>query len=182
VVSSSFDAVTRARAQGVWADRQDLLQALERLPAVLCHNDLHRRNLLLPDGNEVVAVDWAFCGPGPAGSDLADLVWGTLYYGDADVDQASAVENAALEGYVQGLRDGGWDGPHEAVRLAYLLATALRWAALLPGWLAYFSDPEVGADVEATFGRPLAQLRPVWLTLCSLTLDRADHARTLHHP
>jgi len=54
----------------LWAHRQELLDALDRLPQVLSHNDAFRRNLFLKS-ERLLAVDWAFLGPGPVGAELA---------------------------------------------------------------------------------------------------------------
>jgi hypothetical protein len=48
----------------LWAHRQELLDALDRLPQVLGHNDAFRRNLFLRS-ERLFAGDWAFLGPAP---------------------------------------------------------------------------------------------------------------------
>jgi hypothetical protein len=57
-----------------------------------------------------VAIDWAYCGYGAIGEDLAGLVGTSLIWFEADGDQAQALETACLEGYVDGLHAGDCDG------------------------------------------------------------------------
>ncbi len=177
-VVRAVDETTRARVLRVWAQRQDLLDVLARLPTVLCHGDLHRRNVLLPPGSRsVVAVDWAFCGPGALGSDVADLVWGTVFHGDADAGELADLEEAGLAAFEAGARGAGWSGGSGLLRLAYLTATALRWALLLPGWISWWLDEGgSGSDLHSVFGRSADQLREDWTALCRQALDRADAA------
>lgn len=178
-VVDAVDPVMKARVLRLWEERDGLLEMMAQLPTVLCHNDLHRRNVLLPATSEVVAVDWAFCGAGSVGSDLADLVWGTLYYGDTSVTDVAHLERTVLDAYVDGLRAAESEVDPQAVRLSYLLATGLRWAALLPGWIGWMLGGQSGCDPEAVFGRPAVRLRRDWAWLCSSALDRADAARKL---
>ena len=57
-----------------------------------------------------MAIDWAYCGYGAIGEDLAGLVGTSLIWFEADGDQAQALETACLEGYVDGLHAGDCDG------------------------------------------------------------------------
>ncbi len=180
-VVRAVDEATRARVLRVWADRQDLLRVLARLPQALCHGDLHRRNVLLPRGSRsVVAVDWAFASRGAVGTDLADLVWGTLFHGDADPRELAELEEVACTAIADGARDAGWSGASRLVLLAYLSATALRWALLLPGWMSWWLDEGgIGCDLGEVFGRSADQLREDGTALCRHALDRADAAHAL---
>src|SRR3954467_10241746 len=85
--AAAFGAARRERVLGLWADREALLGALDRLPHTFSHGDLHPRNVLLPvDGRDAVAVDWSFCGIFPVGNDLADLIALAAWFCDIALD------------------------------------------------------------------------------------------------
>lgn len=146
----------------LWARRDDVLAALERLPHVLCHFDAFRRNLFLRSGR-LVAVDWAFLGVGPVGAELAPLVSASTAF--AGIERASwgALERAAWEGYAGGLRDAGWDGPEEVVRFGFAASSALRYGPgvvrlLLPTLL----DPSTQQRAEQLLGLPFDAIVDLW--------------------
>ena len=62
-----------AELRRLWDERERFLTALDRLPRTFCHHDAFRRNLLHragPEGEELVAVDWAYAGHGAVGEEL----------------------------------------------------------------------------------------------------------------
>jgi hypothetical protein len=65
LVRRAFAEPLWSRVLRLWAGMREFFAAIDRLPQVLCHNDLHRRNLMLRKGadgqEELVALDWAFC-------------------------------------------------------------------------------------------------------------------------
>jgi hypothetical protein len=125
-------------------------------------------------------VDWAFASRGALGTDLADLVWGTVFHGDADAGDLAELEEVACTAFEDGARRSGWSGDSRLVLLAYLSATALRWALLLPGWVSWWLDEGgTGSDLGEVFGRSADQLRDDWTALCRHALDRADAAHAL---
>src|SRR5918994_3854081 len=76
--SSVVSEITR-----LWTERERFLAALDRLPRTLCHQDAFRRNLLHragPEGEELVAVDWAYAGHGAVGGELGQLVVASLFF------------------------------------------------------------------------------------------------------
>ena len=154
-LAESFGATTRERVLRVWADRDALLSSIDALPEVFGHGDFHPRNLLLPTGvDEVVALDWAFCGPAPLGTDLADLVSLAAWFCDIELADFPAIEQAAFAGYEEGLRAAGCDCDLRLVRLGYATAIALRLGACMPGWAAEMLGPEDAPSSERLYGRP----------------------------
>ncbi len=73
---SAMDVPDGVRA--VWERRHDLLKALDSVPTVLCHGDIHPGNLIDTGSETTTVLDWGTLGTGPAGSDLAHLALGTL--------------------------------------------------------------------------------------------------------
>ena len=100
VVQQAFDAPLRSRVLQVWAEKQQFFNTLAQLPQVLCHNDFHRRNLMIGTSTEgaqqLIALDWAFCGVGAIGADLGELVGGTIYYFEMEPAQIRQLEETAL--------------------------------------------------------------------------------------
>ena len=179
-LAERFGARRRARVLRVWADRDALLASVERLPRVFGHGDLHPRNILLPvDVEEIVALDWAFCGPSPLGADLADLIAVAAWFCDVEIAELPAVEEVALAAYEAGLRTAGWAGDPRLVRLGYATAVALRLGACMPGWAAWMLGPERAHSSELLYGRPTEAILDAWIELEDVCLDLADEAPVL---
>jgi len=106
--------------------------ALDALPQTLCHFDFHPGNVLGRAAEFV--VDWAYAGVGPRGSDPGVLVADGVADGAFDPD---GMTEAVWDGYLAGLRDGGWSGDEEEVRYAFFRGTAMRLA-----WLPRGEKPE----------------------------------------
>lgn len=182
LVQAVYPAALQARVLRIWAEKWQWIAANERLPRVFCHNDAHRRNLMLRKvggREELVAIDWAFCGPGGLGNDLGELVGTSLSYFAIPPSQAEALETAVLDGYLEGLRQTGWDGNTELARLGYLIALSLYWGGTLPCEVALAQPGEGRVNIEAKYGRPVADILPGWRLLAEFALDRADQARGL---
>jgi len=110
-----------------------LLDALDRLPQTLGHQDAYPTNLMSrrdANGEQItVALDWALAGIAPIGSDMAQLFIGLIENGD-DLDLAAA-ERLALDNYLQGLRDMGWSGDEAAARFGFIATTVFRLTFML---------------------------------------------------
>jgi hypothetical protein len=57
-------------ATALWEQRTALLDRYDALPQRAAHGDAVPGNLLAPQGEDVIAVDWGSVGLGPAGADL----------------------------------------------------------------------------------------------------------------
>jgi hypothetical protein len=106
-------------------ERDRLYALAAACPRTLCHLDVWPANLLRrPGDGAFVLVDWAFCGDGALGEDVANLVpdafFDLLYPRELVDEVATAVEAA----YLTGLRDGGWDGDERWVALGIRAASA----------------------------------------------------------
>jgi hypothetical protein len=66
-----------------------------------------------------------------------------------------ALSRAALDTYVDGMREGGWRGDERQVRDGFALS-AVRWVFML-GWLTAVLDPARRESVEKWMGLPLAE-------------------------
>jgi hypothetical protein len=181
-VRSAFPTPIAARACRLLSNQQRLVAILTDLPQALCHHDAAQANLVASrwaDGEiETVAIDWESIGPGAIGADLASLVFGTMRRGDFDSNGADDLDRVAFVGYLNGLRDAGWDGPAQQVRLGYTAAISLRWSLLFSALRAVV-DEAARHKAADDWRMPPDQLLRQWISLSRFLLDRADEANEL---
>ncbi|MBN1580192.1 MAG: phosphotransferase, partial [Anaerolineae bacterium] len=161
--------------------RFDLVNS--RLPQVLCHNDVHRKNFMWahsPQTNqkELIGVDWAFTGPGAAGNDLGGLVGNSLYFFDYDPYDVETLEAVLLEGYLAGIADHRVEIDPRLVRLGYLISLSF-FMEYLPGWTPFSLPPDSKDHVQDMYGHSAKEVLASWVYLNAFCLDRADEARSL---
>jgi hypothetical protein len=146
----------------VWMHRERLLQTLDRLPQVLCHHDAFRRNLFLRSGR-LLAVDWAFLGVGPLGSELAPLVSASATFLGVERAQWEQLERTAMAAYRQGLADAGWRGPPEQPRFGFAASSALRyWPGVVRLVIPTLIDETAHRRAEAMLGIPFHEIVDLW--------------------
>jgi hypothetical protein len=114
-------------------ERRQFVAALDRLPQTICHKDAYPTNLMTRYGQdgeqETIALDWALTGVGPVGEELAQLVLGALdQLGDVE---AVDIKRTIFDGYLDGLRDEGWQGDAQEVRFGFVTSTVLRMGLML---------------------------------------------------
>jgi hypothetical protein len=167
----------------LWTERERFLAALDRLPRTFCHQDAFRRNLLLragSEGEELVALDWAYAGHGAVGEDLEQLVVASLFFFETVGIAPREFDAACFAGYVAGLREAGWTGDERVVRLGFTAAAALRHTVgLLRLVWPVVSDPALRPVVEDLFGHPLEEVVEAWAELWSFQFGLAEEARAL---
>ena len=168
----------------LWEERGVYLDALDRLPQTLCHFDIFRRNLFArrtAGGDpQTVAIDWAFAGKGALGEELVPLVLASVMFFEVGLDQAQALEEIAFEGYLEGLRDAGWQGDPRQVRLGYAAAASLRYKFNDAGrWLALVLDEDLHPLILQMWGMPVEQVIDHSAQFASLFHRLADEARDL---
>jgi hypothetical protein len=181
-VQAAFPAPIANRARRLLANQPRFLELLAALPQTLCHHDAAQANLIAcrrADGDiETVAIDWESIGPGTIGADLATLVFGTLRRGEVTGTDAEELERVAFAGYVAGLRDAGWQGSEDQVRLGYVTAVALRWSLLL-GTLRSLVDDAARIKASRDWNYSPGRLLQQWIPLSAFLLDRADEVERL---
>lgn len=183
IVKQAFSNAQRAEVLRICSEKVRFFDALDQLPQVFCHNDLHRRNLMIrtsPDGKkELIALDWAFCGPGAVGIDLAELVTASTYLFENNPSDVAELEKAVLEGYLSGLQAAGWSADPRLVRLGYCVAATFWMGTTMPGWVAWILGEDSTFNVKAIYGHPPEDELAGWFTLFDFVLERADEARYL---
>lgn len=180
-VRAAFPVPIVELAPRLLRDEPAFIEILARLPRTLCHHDASQANLLArrrADGTvETVAIDWESVGHGTAGAEIATLVFGTMRRGDFSAERAAELDRDVFAGYLAGLRDAGWRGEPDLVRLGYCAAVALRWFLLRGTLRALTEDAALAIRGRAVESRERAIEQFILLTL--FLLERADEARTL---
>jgi hypothetical protein len=157
--------------------RAELYAWAAACPRTLCHLDVWPANLLRrPDGTFVL-VDWAFCGDGALGEDIANLVPDAFFDLLYPVDLLDEVATRVEAAYLAGLRSGGWEGDERWVALG------IRSAAVKYHWLIerLLRDPDAPAVVYGGRTVPVDDLYAARATGLGLLCRWADEARALAH-
>jgi hypothetical protein len=98
---------------------------------------------------------------------------------ELDAAVAADLGEAVIASYLQGLRDAGWIGDANLVRLGYAAHAVLRWG-FLPGWaLAIAADEAQRRQWTARLGRPVEPLLESWGRITAYLLQLCDLACTL---
>lgn len=178
-----FPEATGEHLARVWAERESFFDVLDRSPQVFSHFDYKRSNLFLRQGEsghrEVVAVDWGDCGVGALGGDLGLLVGGSAAFGDFDSAEVADLDAATFEAYMRGLREEGWHGNLDLVRVAFCAWFILYFGVIMPAWVENLLAQENREAFGRIFRRPLEELPEHWVLLCEYSLDLADETRRL---
>jgi hypothetical protein len=143
---------TLAQILAVWDEHLQILEVLEHLPQVFCHQDAFRRNLFARQG-KTIAIDWGYMGTAPVGAELVALVAGSISFFEIPAERVKELDALCFEGYLQGLRDAGWKGDPKLVRTGYAVTLMLRYpiAAQIGEMLPRFLDQESRSRVAAAF-------------------------------
>ena len=164
----------------LWESHDALFRTLDELPRTFCHLDAYRPNLFIrQDANglsQTVAVDWVFAGIAGVGEEIANLLTASLIWFEYDAAEAKSLDEVIFSGYLSGLRDSGWKGDSQLVRLGYSAACALRWGLVGLWWLQDLTDPIEQAAMEEHWNRPLAELVSQWTQTTIYILDLAQEA------
>ncbi len=143
-----------------WTERERLLDALDRLPRTICHMDAFSRNIFSRrgvEGDQTVAIDWAFVGHGAIGEELEPLICRSLDFDDVETTQAQELDGVVFASYLDGLCDTGWQGDPRQVRLGYTVAVTLRSWVKMSSIPALYTRREhsrsTPANIRASFRR-----------------------------
>ncbi|HSL29752.1 MAG TPA: hypothetical protein VK900_11170 [Anaerolineales bacterium] len=183
LMRSAFPRSIVADTLRLWEHHEQLYSVLDRLPQTFCHMDAYRPNLFLrrDSRNEMqtVAVDWVFAGPGAIGEEAAQLFAGSLFWFEYDAADAQSLDEAIFTTYLQGLREAGWHGSAELVRLGYAAACALRWGVVGLWWLLTLADDAERAELESQWNRPMPELAEQFARITYQVLGMAEEAYEL---
>jgi hypothetical protein len=183
LVRQLFTEQTRTGVMELWQERERFLAILRRMPQAFSHFDYKRSNLFIrsaPDGQkEIVAVDWGDCGVGALGGDLTRLVGGSTFFYDWDAGLLPELDTVAFAAYIGGLRDVGWQGDPELVRLAYTGWFALDWGCTAPNVVAMSTTDEGQALIRRVCDSNPEEVAANLAPLCEFALALAEESRQL---
>ena len=182
-VTRYITPATRDQIMQVWNARERYFAMLDCLPQTFSHLDFHRRNLMIRNraggAAELVAIDWERCGIAPLGADLALLVGVSCLFFEWEPSEAPALERAALDGYMAGLRASGWQGDERLARLGYLAWIGLWLGVIMSSAIDAFTRDDARAFATQLIRRDSDALAAGWATLGAFALSRAGQAQDL---
>jgi hypothetical protein len=174
---------TAQRVIALWHDREIFYTALDRLPQTVCHRDACHVNLFtrqdVDGAGQTVAIDWEDVAQGAAGEDLVSLVIVSLLSNHIALSDSLEFDALVFESYLKGLRDSGWSGDPQLVRLGYT-AGCIRYGLALVHYIVSFAvDDEHRSYHQKRTGQPIEETADQWAGVYRFILGRTDEARRL---
>jgi Phosphotransferase enzyme family len=175
-----FPAALRDGARFVHANRERLYRISESLPRTLCHLDFWPKNLVRRPGGEVVLIDWAFAGLGSIAEDVGNLVPDACFDHFIRAEQLSELQQLIFDGYLRGLRSGGWNDDPRLVQLG-MWSSSVKYDWLTPLTLAQLTQERQyrygrEGEIDATFKfRERSQALLFVAGWARQAIDLADH-------
>jgi hypothetical protein len=149
-----WPAEVRRRLRRLQSDHGRLTAIAAAAQRTLCHLDVWPANLIDQDGTSVL-LDWSFTGEGAVGEDVANLIIDSCTDGLMDVALLPEIAESAADGYLRGLRDGGWTGSADAVRTTIAACGAAKYSWFAPAIAGraardHIGPASYGQDTSAT--------------------------------
>ena len=111
---------------------------------------------------------------------LTSLVVANAVSGEVPLTDMAELEATAMESYLKGLRDGGWQADPQGVRLAYCMAAALRSPiGALRLALPFILDTSHRFEQERRIEPPIEEMLDMCGTLYEHLFQLGDEARQL---
>jgi hypothetical protein len=143
IVRQHAPAGLREAVRFVHAHCERLHQIHEALPRTLCHLDFWPKNLISGVGGATWLIDWAFAGVGSVGEDVGNLVPYGSFNQFLPASVLPRLEQVVFDGYLTGLRSGGWNDDPTLARLG-MWSSSVKY-----DWLAPFMLSQVGKPRSA---------------------------------
>ncbi len=134
----------RRQLRQLWEGRDRMVAVTEAAERTLCHLDVWPANLM-DDARTSVLLDWSFTGAGAIGEDAANLIVDSFTDGLMDVTLLPELAASATDGYLSGLRDGGWSGSADTVRTNIAACGAAKYS--------WFAPALIGRAIRDDLGR-----------------------------
>lgn len=124
----------------------------------LAFGDSHARNMF-PSESQTVGIDWAALGNDPVGVDIGVLIGSGMTFGVEEAQMVAEAERDIYDSYVSGLRNTGWDGDMDHLRIGFFGQFA-GYMATISAVVSNMSDYEGDRRewVENRFGVPLDEI------------------------
>jgi hypothetical protein len=183
LIQQHFSEDVRTHYLALWNEREQFFQVLERLPEVFSHFDSQRRNLLIRKNDnkqdELVVLDWQQCGIGAVGAELNWMIGlgGVLL--EWSPSEMVALDKIVFQSYMRGLREGGWAGDVDIVRLGYVAMLSVYIGCAFPDLIAFWCSPENRDRATQALGLAEEDLFLETLPMFHYALDCVDEARSL---
>jgi hypothetical protein len=117
---------------------------------------------------------------GALGRDLAYVVGTNCIFHEYPVAAVEELDSMAFESYLSGLRQTGWRGSVEAVRLGYTAWLALKFGTSMPRAVAgSLATEESRQNAARSNHMPIEELISTWSHFGDFILSRFDEARRL---
>jgi hypothetical protein len=176
-------APDRAILHDAFLRQDELLEAVDRLPRAICHNDTLATNLFpgrsASGQSETTAIDWALVGIGPAGGDLGQLVAGSACFFRASTDELDRLDRLTFDAYLAGMADVGANVNSADIRFASLVTVLAQWTAIVAYHLANAVDPSAEDLVVSFWHRPPREVVEQFTPLLAFLTRRAEEALEL---
>ncbi len=184
LVQRAYPPPTVAGLRRLWKERAPILEAMARVPYLVCHGDAQRRNLFAcrddRAGERTVAIDWANFATAPVALDIATLVHYALVYFDVDMGKVDGLDRRVFAGYLAGLRIAGWEGDDTIARFAYAAQLALGLGLLeIRPVLRMALDKRQHGWAEGFYGRSLNEILERRAAVAEFLLDLGREAHAL---
>ena len=163
IILHMYPGNTLAQVLAIWEVRTQILDVLDNLPQVFCHQDAFRRNLFAR-GGRTIAIDWGYMGIAPVGAELVALVAGSLGFFEIPAGRVRELDQLCFEAYLQGLSEAGWKVDPKVVRTGYALTLMLRYpiGAQIGEMLGWLLDQDSRAKLESAFeDKSVAELEKI---------------------
>ncbi|MDQ5825748.1 MAG: hypothetical protein M3441_16260 [Chloroflexota bacterium] len=183
LMRSAFPVPVVERLLKLWAGREVLLGALDRMPQTFCHLDAWRRNMFAgadaKGSARLTLIDWAYPGFGAISTDAGDLFGESFCLSELGDTEASILDEAIFGGYLEGLREAGWRGDADEVRFAFAAFCALKHLFMIFISVRDVQDGSQQAVWERLFGRSFDEFIHRQSKLLYYLLDLSDEAYRL---
>jgi hypothetical protein len=128
---------------------------------------------------QTVAIDWSDVGIGALGEEMGGFVVSPAFFYSLDVADLPHLDRIAFAGYLTGLREAGWVGPAQLVRLGYTTAAFLRYGlGIIPFLPAVLDDAQRG-ELERIFGHSVEDVATHGIPIHQFLRRLADEVRQL---
>ena len=168
---------TRERLAALLARNNEIEKIIADSASTFCHLDVTPLNIFVLEYEEsrpeIAIVDWESAAFGTLASDCASLTNSALILGMVQAESAASFEQTIFDNYLEGLREGGWSGDSELVRLLHLAVGIRRWISHVH-LIGAYAGPDSRAGAEKYWKSTLEELAPIRGPLTARMLDRAD--------
>jgi hypothetical protein len=176
LIADQWPAGLREAWRQLLANRDQLLDLVALLPRARCHLDFWVSNVIQRPTGELALFDWAFTGDGALGEDLGNHIPDAVFDLFWPAERLPELAETCIANYLDGLREAGWHGDPDQVRLA-VMASGVKYAWLLPGLLGRASEPSHSAYHQQADSQYLFHQRGQALAFvadwCAEALNRA---------